>query len=395
MNFEDLKNDYSNKTKIAIVCVGYNRIGGLQRLLNSLQRGEYPEGESIPLVISIDCSGNEELYEYARSYEWNHGAKYVNIQNKRLGLRDHIYQCGDLTKYFKAVVLLEDDLFVSKHFYSYVVQTLNRYGDDSRIAQISLYKNEINGYVGLPFSERKTDSDVFLMQDVSTWGECWNERMWNKFVEWRETSSEDKIRTIDMSSIIKNWTRAWSKYYNAYVVDTGKFVIYPSVSHSTNFNDAGGEHGSDGSFVQVSLMNTAKTYNLPDFDKLEKYDIYFNNIHLYKWLGISPDDLCLDLYGYNRNEKQKKYLLSTKILPYKVIRSFSLSMRPIEVNVEENLSGDGIFLYDTNSQVTPDKGIYSKDFVRYHLQGFDYRLLLKEVSTHFRERLCVKLRLKK
>ena len=56
--------DFSgNKDKVAIVCVGYNRIKSLSRLLNSLLCAEYPSND-IPLVISIDCSGNKELYNF-------------------------------------------------------------------------------------------------------------------------------------------------------------------------------------------------------------------------------------------------------------------------------------------------------------------------------------------
>lgn len=394
MNFEDLKKNKYNKLKVAIVCVGYNRIKGLKRLLDSLQQSQYPIGEDVPLVISIDCSGNENLYNFVKDFKWEHGDKYVNIQSKRLGLKDHVYQCGDLTKYFRAIILLEDDLYVSKHFYSYVLQTLNRYGDDERIAEISLYKNEINGYVGLPFTERKTNSDVFLMQDVSTWGECWNERMWNQFVEWRDSSSEEKIQCVAMSSIIKNWTRAWSKYYNAYVVDQNKYVIYPSVSLTTNFNDAGGEHGSNGNFVQVSLMNNEKIYNLPEYEQLEKYDIYFNNIKLYNWLGLKENEVCLDIYGYSHNEGKKKYMLTTKVLPFKVVKSFSLSMRPMEINVEENILGNGIFLYDTDCREILINSVYSNDYINYHLQGFNYRLLLKEILYYLKKQVCAKLRLK-
>lgn len=211
MNFCDLRAENQNKSKVAIVCVGFNRIKSIKRLLESVLNAEYPSND-IPLVISIDCSGDIELYEYVKSIEWPYGQKYVNIQTKRLGLKDHIYQCGDLTDYFKAIILLEDDLYVSPHFYSYTLKVLEAYGDDKRIAQISLYKNERNGYVGLPFVNIQNGADVFLMQDVSTWGECWTKSMWDSFKQWRDSHTEKDILKIDMPYTIKRWTRAWSKY---------------------------------------------------------------------------------------------------------------------------------------------------------------------------------------
>ena len=103
MSLEDIR----NKEKIAIVAVGYNRIDSMQRLFMSLSIAQYPNND-IPLYISIDASGDTELYDYVRNFEWKHGDKYVNIQEERLGLRKHIIQCGDLTKCFKAVIILED-----------------------------------------------------------------------------------------------------------------------------------------------------------------------------------------------------------------------------------------------------------------------------------------------
>lgn len=383
MNIADINKDLQNKEKVAIVCVGYNRIKSMKRLLGSLLKAVYPS-KDIPLVISVDCSGDTELYEYVEEFEWPFGQKYVNIQEKRLGLKDHIYQCGELTDQFKAIILLEDDLFVSPFFYSYVLKTLDKYGNDSRIAQISLYKNERNGYVGLPFVNIQNGSDVFLMQDVSTWGECWTESMWSEFKQWRDTHSEEDIQKVDMPSEIKGWIRAWSKYYNAYVVDSNKFVIYPNIPVTTNFSDAGEHGGDNNSLVQVNLLQQDYDYRLYDVDKLARYDIYFNNVCLYEKLGIPENDLCLDIYGFHSNEKGCKYILSTKVLPYKIVKSFALNMRPIELNVMYDISGNGLYLYDTTDSNGTTQGRYHKNVVPYFLEGFNVRLLLKYVISYYR-----------
>ena len=62
----------------AIVVVGYNRIASIKRLLSSLTIACYDD--EVPLVISIDRSGNEELYAYVNNFSWKHGNKYVIIQ---------------------------------------------------------------------------------------------------------------------------------------------------------------------------------------------------------------------------------------------------------------------------------------------------------------------------
>jgi len=339
----------AHDSDVAIVVVGYNRIISIKRLLDSLLHADY-KVDNVPLIISIDCSGDDELYSYVKEFRWPFGDKYVNIQEKRLGLKEHIYQCGDLTHYFKAIVLFEDDIVASPVFYSYVLQALAKYSEREEIAEISLYKNERNGYVGLPFYNMPDGNDVFLMQDVSTWGQCWTRRMWKHFIEWRDSHTEEDIQNVAMPDLIKSWTRAWSKIFNAYVVDTGKYVLYPCVALSTNFNDAG-EHGrGQESAVQVCLQQEDFHYRLPEYEKLTKYDIFFNNIDLYKWCGYQVDSICLDIYGYRKQFNNKRFVLSPNVLPFEVISSWGLKMKPIELNIKYNIIGTGLYLYDTNKK---------------------------------------------
>ena len=376
-------NKESNKDKIALVVVGYNRIKSISRLLQSVSEANYGEYD-IPLIISIDASGCEELYDFVKGFKWPYGEKYVNIQKERLGLKNHIYQCGDLTKYFKAIVLLEDDLYVSPYFYEYVVKTVEKYGDDDRISEISLYKNEGNGYVGLPFQPLLNGYDVYLKQDVSTWGECWTEKMWRQFTDWRDSHTEEDIQKINMPHLIKTWERAWSKYYNAYVVDTGKFNVYPYIPVTTNFSDAG-EHGGDNNrLVQVHMLWGNKEYNLGEFEELVKYDIFGNNVALYEWLKLRKGDVCLSTYGNASCTKDEQYILTPMLLPYKIEKSFGGSLKPIELNVKQNISGNTLFLYDTQISVGHTKSShYPFLFLNYFMQNYNHRLAARELVGYY------------
>lgn len=376
------------KDKIAIVVVGYNRLKSLNRLLCSLVDAHYGSID-IPLVISIDCSGDTELYRFVQAFHWPHGEKYVNIQEKRLGLKAHIYQCGDLTKYFKGIILLEDDLFVSPYFYQYVCQVLSKYGDDERIAQISLYKNETNGYVGFPFDVVQNGSDVFLMQATSTWGQCWNEKMWTAFTEWRDQCCTEALITgLDMPDIIKRWERAWSKYFNSYIVAKDKYVVYPNVSLTTNFSDAG-EHGdTNNSIVQVNLLQGSKEYYLKPLEELERYNIWGCNENIYQWLGLKKEECCLDVYGFRDIAScDKKYIVSTKVLGYPVKHSFALNMRPIELNIKYNIKGDGIFVYEREEGKASTTSRYTDDIIPYFLRGIRITLLLRHVLICCKNRM--------
>lgn len=359
-----------NKDRIAIVVIGYNRLPSIKRLLNSLLNADYP-GNDIPLVISIDCSGNEQLYEYVRNFEWPYGDKYLNIQQTRLGLKNHIFQCADLTEFFRAVILLEDDLFLSPSFYQFAVDAVAKYGNDNRIAEIALYRNNDNGYAGFPFEPMHNGADVFLWQDVCTWGEILTKSMWEKFTKWRDDVCTDQvIQGTDMPSQIKGWTRAWSKPYNSFVVSTKRHVLYPYIGVSTNYGDSG-EHSDTSSIIaQTSMMYGRKQYNMPDAAELVAYDLYTNNESLYEWLDMERDELCLDIYGQGRELNDRRYLLSPKNFPYKIIRSFGLSMRPIEMNVKYGIEGNGLFLYDTHTPAKCKKdGKYPFAFLRFYFNS--------------------------
>ena len=373
-------NKADNKQRVAIVAVGYNRHNALNRLLHSLESAFYPVA-NVPLVISIDCSGNEDVYNLVRNFKWSHGEKFVNIEeNGRLGLVKHIYQCADLTKVFRAVIMFEDDIFVSPFFYSYVLQVLEKYGDTPEIAQIALYSNETNGFVGQPFPKFSDGYDVFLAQSACSWGECWNERMWNDFCHWRDNICNDEIiDTQDIPSRIKKWTRAWSRYYHSYLKHQKKYVLYPQISLTTNFSDAG-EHGaSNNSVVQVNLQQGDFIYRLPSLDKILKYDSFCNNEELYKWLSMKPEDVCLDIFGFHERTDQR-YILSTRQLPYKVLKRFALNMRPIELNVKYGISGEGLYLYDT-SVIDEGDGDYSIYLSKYYFQRLSRNLLIKYIKN--------------
>ncbi|GAY76206.1 hypothetical protein NBRC111894_1760 [Sporolactobacillus inulinus] len=67
---------------------------------------------------------------------------------------------------------------------------------------------------------------------------------------------------------------------------------------------------------------------------------------LERYLNFKPEDLCVDIYG-QKPLNNRKYLLTTKIYDYKVIKSFALEMRPQEANIINNIIGNSIFLYNT------------------------------------------------
>lgn len=383
----------TKKNKLAIVVVGFNKLIGLGRLLNSLNTAFY-DSDDVPLYISIDASGNGEVYNLANTFEWLHGTKYVNIEKERLGLKKHIFQCASLASFFRGVMILEDDIFVSPFFYHYGQAALNYYENDEKIAGISLYAEETNGYVGLPFQPEQNQYDVYAWQTVCSWGQIWNERMWKAFTTWLGKWDED-FAPIDMIGRIKKWKRAWSKYYYAYMIENDKYFIYPYQSLTTNFNDAGGEHGGgDNSIVQVSLLQGKRNYQFGDFDSLVKYDVYAQNLAIPQWLGLEMENLTVDFYGL-KDLYRGEYILSPFELPYEKVKSFGLFLRPWELNVKFGIDGNILTLYrkKNNDVELPPKRKFSVKIAKYYLRGFNTRLLDYVEKESIIERIKHKLHL--
>ena len=383
--------------KNAVIVVGYNRPISLKRLLNSLTNAYY--GEAVPLVISIDCSGNEEVYSFAQNYEWKHGNKYVIIQEERLGLKEHIYRCGDLSQYFKSITILEDDLLVSPYFYQYVKQSVEKYGEDKNVAGISLYRNEHNGYNGLPLYFLNIGHDVFAYQSTSTWGETFTWQMWSKFRNWLSSWDED-FDKVDMYQSIKDWEKAWSKYYEAYLILNDKYFIYPYLSVSTNNNDAG-EHvtaASVNNSWQTELLYGEKTFTLPYFENLLKYDTYAQCQQLKHHVGY--EDIAIDLNGNRENTEKNKYLLSVRNINKHIVKSYGLRLRPIELNILMDVPGNEIYLYDQRVDEQNDFEVPSfRLLTDYYLRDLDRKAvrakgnrLQKEYYSKWLQRFWRKLK---
>lgn len=378
-------NIIKDKESVAIVTVGYNRLNSMERLLSSLLNANY--SSPVPLVISIDKSGCQELYDYVEGFVWPFGKKYVIIQETRLGLKEHILFCGDLSQFFKGVIVLEDDIFVSEGFYNYATSAIDFYESDDRVAGISLYRNEMDG--SIPIEYIRDCSDVFAIQAVASWGECWSARMWKEFRNWYNIQENQILDNVDMQSYVKNYKKAWSKFFWAYMISNDKYFIYPSISLTTCFSEAG-VHGGTSTIGQVVLLSCNRRFSFPQFDKLTKYDTYNTNKEIYTWIGLDEKDLCVDFRGDNDNIKNARYILSPYKYPYKVIKSYGLYLKPIELNIKYNIEGSGIVLYDTEGEIVRIKKKIPLSLISYYLRQFNVRALLAYLLFYVKNKLLLK-----
>lgn len=334
----------------AIVLVCYKRLDGIKRLLNSLEKVDYSGRNDIHLVFSIDNSGTSLVQDFAETYHWPHGEKTIRTFPQRQGLKNHILQCGDFTDKYDVVCVLEDDIYVSNSMYHYAYQAAEYYWNDDNIAGISLYsfqKNWLNWFIR--FEPQKTSYDAYFLKVAQSWGQVWLRDKWKKFKAWYELNTEFTCST-DIPSYLNSWPESsWLKYHDRYLIETGRYFVYPYVSLSTNFSDAGEHAHFTVNDHQVELQYGKELYSFPAFSNATvRYDEYMNRESLGVFLGVADEELCVDFYNTKMAKRSERYLLSLNHYNYKIIGSYSLSLRPLELSVIQGLRGEGIYFYDTS-----------------------------------------------
>ena len=363
---------------IAIVAVGYNRPDSIEQLLNSLLCANYA-GDQVDLVVSLDKGQRQqEIVSVAEKIEWSHGEKIIRAFPERQGLRAHIIQCGDLTEKYDAVVVLEDDLMVAPYFYSYVKQAVDRYADNDRIAGISLYKHQTHPGVNRPFEPANNGYDAYMQQFAMSWGQCWTKAMWQKFRAWyNENEGKDLSEGNILPYYVSHWNKqSWLKYYMRYIVENDKYFIYPYFSLTTNASDAGEHCRIPNNDFQVSLQEGDMEYRFPDFEQAVKYDVFFERVGIEdKLLSDLEGKKLLDLYGNRINYENARYLISTKALPYRIVRKLQLRYRPVEMNAIMPIDGEGLYVYDLKAPANAPKA--NKDILtRYDVRSLHWKRTL-------------------
>jgi len=336
---------------IAIVAVGYNRVESMKMLVQSICEADY-DGDTVDFVISVDKGKNQsEIVKAVETIEWKYGNKIIRAFPEKQGLRKHILQCGDLTEKYDAVVVLEDDLLVSKAFYKYVKNAIGFYDEDRRIGGISLYSYAANEFANKPFTPAYNGYDTFIMQVAQSWGQCWTQRMWQEFRMWEYSDCESLPEGIDVPACVYRWgATSWKKNYMAFLADQQKYFVYPYHSYTTNQTEIGTHNTFVTGDYQVILTKDQREWRFAPFDSAIQYDGYFER--------IAPEltdrsfvgkKVLFDLYGLRCRYEGADIVISHKRLPYCIISEIGLRYRPIEMNCFYLPQGKGLYVYDLHS----------------------------------------------
>ena len=338
----------------AIVIIAYNRPKSLIRLLNSIGRANFPK--NVVLHISIDKSDNEEVLAIAKTFKWENGEKKIVVQEKCLGLKQHVLVCGELTSKYKAIIVLEDDLLVSPEFYNYALKSLDFYTDEEQLGGISLYNYQVSESSFYPFKAVDDGSDVYFVQVASSWGQIWTQKQWLGFKEWFKDNPQ--LDEIIVPSYLKNWGEySWKKHFIHYLIATNKYFVFPRLSLSTNFEDAG-THASTKGMFQVSVQQKPMDYTFQKFDRsLAVYDSWYELLpKCFNQFNpiLSEYNYVVDLYGVKEIDRQATEFVLTSRVSEDAVLQFGNDLAPLELNISMNQSGEEIGMYKVENNTFED-----------------------------------------
>ena len=399
----------------AIVTIAYNRPDALKRLLSSIENAVYPPEVTPVLVISIDKSDSDETVNVARRFEYSHGEKIILERSERMGLREHVLSCGDLTKEYESIIVLEDDLYVAPLFYEYACAALEHSEADERIGGVSLYNHLFNVHTREAFCAMDDGYDNWYLQIASSWGQAYTKDQWAKFRKWYDENLERDLAGPNVPANISGWSdRSWLKYYIVYLIETDRYFIYPRSSMTTNFGDAGSHACKPDTDLQVPLLSAtgAKRFEFSTLDESRSvYDAFFEPVGVLADGKVCLGGLCdsfggnekraliVDLYGYkpldeiislNKNEGGEgahvNYILTSVSLPYKEIKSFGRQMRPVDANIIYGAEGNDFHLYDIRKNTNPPaKADEARKFL-YDYRGISVSRMIKMMRYRVSER---------
>jgi hypothetical protein len=328
----------------------------VERLLHSLRQACYPT--TAPLIIAVDrpeqkaseatWAANAAVRELARDFEWPYGPKEVVYHDQHLGLIGNVFFCGGLAQQYGAVIVLEDDLYVSRMFYSYALQALEVYGDDPRLAGLALNALWFNGFTLQPFTPYLDDADTFFLQLSTPQGQVYTADQWAAFASWYATAETqitpaDPLHTMFSRFPSTDWLQTKAKY----LVTTGRYYVYPRESLTTNFGEIGTHFRHSTTFFQVPLQHFRQQFRFQPLEKaVAVYDAFFELLpdRLNRLTGLlSEYEYAVDLYASKSlAQLRTDYVLTTRPCTHKPLCSFGKVMRPMEANIVANVPGDEI-----------------------------------------------------
>ncbi len=259
-----------------IVLFVYNRPRHLKQTLTSLKQNELAQNSALYIFSDGPKSESDrkfvdEVREIIKAVD---GFKTVNIilRDKNLGLANSVISgVSEVIKKYEDVIVVEDDMILSKSFLEYMNKILFFYKHDIKVFSVSGY----NFPISIPSSYK---NEIYFSPRASSWGWATWQNRWDK-ADWNVTDfnnfiiDRDAVRTFnlggdDLTFMLKkqvegkidSWAVRWcyAHYKNK------AYCAYPTKSFVMNIGtDKSGTHLKKTTKYNVELNENSTPQNLP------------------------------------------------------------------------------------------------------------------------------------
>jgi hypothetical protein len=243
----------------------YKRLKHTKIAINNLKKNILAKDTTL-IIFSDAPSSKKDLpeVEKVRKYIKNiKGFKKIKIiyRKNNLGLANSLISgVSYILKKYPKIIVLEDDLKVSRFFLNYMNEALVLYKDEQRVCSIS-------GYV---YNAKYNDQRTFFIRGSDCWGWATWSRAWKNF-EKNPVILLKKIKqlgyeydfnfygAIEMTKMLKNNIRkkndSWAIRWCAHNYIKNRLTLFPAQSFVKNI-------GFDGSGTHKGNSDSYKKYNI-------------------------------------------------------------------------------------------------------------------------------------
>ena len=255
-----------------IIFICYNRYDHVVRSLNSLKKNKLSKKSKIIIFADaptdlINKKKTDKIKIYLKKLN-GFKSKKIIFRKKNLGTKQNIVNAvSQVLKKFNKVIVIEDDLLLSKFFLDYMNLCLKNYKDEKRIWHI-------NGW-SYPFM-KNSKNDINFLGSMNCWGwGTWKNR-WS-FLTLNEkylisNFSNKNIHNFNISSsmnhfeqILRNQKKtlsSWAVFWHATIFKNNGICIYPKYSLVKNIGFDGSGRMSSRHKYKSNLNNNYKDFKL-------------------------------------------------------------------------------------------------------------------------------------
>ena len=278
-------------TTFRIIVLAYNRQNSLRRLLESLNKAYYFNG-NVLLDIWLDRSKNgtydNQTLTVAKNFRFNKGLKKVHVHKKHVGIYGQWLDTWRPNYQTKEIaVIFEDDITVSPWYYLYLRLVHEQYRERNDINGFSMEQNikhgSSNGNIKV-----SGENIVFLYPVLGTHGFSPKRDNWIKFLNWYDVKSKESlvplVPEIEKPTmwytkfIAQNRTDTmWEMWHIYFAHHNNELTLYPNFGFNIALTYDWKEKGLHSNGKGQGTVRLVKDWDAR-FNKLPTFPIYINTI---------------------------------------------------------------------------------------------------------------------